>query len=138
LNNLSWSDAVEHLKSSDYTRFAAQVEDEFQYHPMALSMKANAADNPNWNQAMNGPESKGYWRAMELELETLISKNAWVVVERTSNMMVLPSTWAFKCKRFPDGLVRKLKSRFCVRGDCQIDGVDVFDTYTPVVSWTTI
>lgn len=53
-------------------------------------------------------------------------------------MKVLPSTWAFKCKRFPDGLVRKLKARFCVRGDCQIDGVDVFDTFAPVVSWTTV
>lgn len=53
-------------------------------------------------------------------------------------MNVLPSVWAFKCKRFPDGLVRKLKARFCVRGDCQIDGVDVFDTFAPVVSWTTV
>jgi Reverse transcriptase (RNA-dependent DNA polymerase) len=53
-------------------------------------------------------------------------------------MHVLPSVWAFKCKRFPDGLVRKLKARFCVRGDCQIDGVDVFDTFAPVVSWQTV
>jgi hypothetical protein len=59
----------------------AQVEDECMHHPMALSMKANAAGNRNWNQAMNGPEAKGYWKAMEIELETLISKNPWVVVE---------------------------------------------------------
>jgi hypothetical protein len=79
-----------------------------------------------------------HWKAMEIELETLISKNEWVVVKRTPDMKVLPSTWAFKCKRFPDGLVQKLKSQFCVRGDCQIDGTDVFDTYAPVLSWTTI
>jgi hypothetical protein len=53
-------------------------------------------------------------------------------------MNVLPSTWAFKCKRFPDRLVRKLKARFCVQGDCQIDGVDVFNTYALVVSWTMV
>jgi hypothetical protein len=53
-------------------------------------------------------------------------------------MHVLPSVWAFKCKRFPDGLVRKLKACFCVRGDCQIDGIDVFDTFAPVVSWQTV
>jgi hypothetical protein len=57
---------------------------------------------------------------------------------RKSGMNVLPSTWAFKCKRFPDGRVRKLKARFCVRGGCQIDGIDVFDTYAPVVAWQTI
>jgi hypothetical protein len=33
---------------------------------MALSMKANAADNLNWNQALNGPEAKGYWKVMKL------------------------------------------------------------------------
>jgi hypothetical protein len=33
---------------------------------------------------------------MEIELETLISKNPWVVVEWMSDMKILPSTWAFK------------------------------------------
>jgi hypothetical protein len=77
-------------------------------------------------------------RLLELELEMLISKNAWVIVEQTPGMKVIPSTRAFKCKRFPDGLVRKLKSRFCIHSDCQIDGVNVFDAYAPVMSWTTI
>ena len=87
---------------------------------------------------MNGLDSDGYWQGMELELETLLGKDAWAKVDREDDMNVLPSTWAFKCKRFPDGLVQKLKARFCVRGDCQIDGVEVFDTYAPVVSWTTV
>eukprot|EP00956_Cyclotella_meneghiniana_P030803 scaffold78713_cov46-Cyclotella_meneghiniana.AAC.1 len=53
-------------------------------------------------------------------------------------MNVLPSTWAFKIKRFPDGLIKKYKARFCARGDKQIEGVDYFETYAPVVRWTTI
>ena len=61
-----------------------------------------------------------------------------VLVDRESGMNVLPSTWAFKCKRFPDGSVRKLKARFCVRGDKQKEGIDYFETYAPVVSWQTI
>ena len=63
---------------------------------------------------------------------------AWEVVKRTIYMNVISSTWAFKCKRFPDGLIKKFKSRFCARGDRQIGGVDFFDTYSPVVQWTTI
>lgn len=43
-----------------------------------------------------------------------------------------------KIKRFPDGLIRKLKARFCVRGDQQIEGVDFFDTFAPIVQWLTI
>eukprot|EP00956_Cyclotella_meneghiniana_P012674 scaffold18024_cov31-Cyclotella_meneghiniana.AAC.1 len=53
-------------------------------------------------------------------------------------MNVLPSKWALKLKRFPDGLVKKFKARFCVRGDRQIEGVDFFETWAPVVQWTTV
>ena len=53
-------------------------------------------------------------------------------------MDVLDSTWAFKIKRYPDGTLRKLKARFCVRGFQQIEGVDYFETYAPVVSWMTV
>jgi Reverse transcriptase (RNA-dependent DNA polymerase) len=51
-----------------------------------------------------------------------------------------PSTWAFKCKRYPSGEVRKLKGRFCCRGDRQIDGVDFDsdDIFSPVVNWNTV
>ena len=53
-------------------------------------------------------------------------------------MNVISSTWAFKLKRFPDGLVKKFKARFCARGDQQLEGVDYFETYAPVVQWTTV
>jgi Reverse transcriptase (RNA-dependent DNA polymerase) len=73
------------------------------------------------------------------EVTTLTDqKDAWEVVLREAWMNVLPSTWAFKCKRFPDGLIKKLKARFCVRGDKQLEGVDFFETFAPVVSWSTI
>jgi len=53
-------------------------------------------------------------------------------------MHVLPSTWTFKCKCYPDGEVKQLKAKFCVRGDKLIHGVDYFETYAPVVQWETI
>ena len=53
-------------------------------------------------------------------------------------MNVLPSTWAFKVKQFPEGMVWSLKAWICARGDCQIENVDFFDTFAPVGCWTTI
>jgi hypothetical protein len=53
-------------------------------------------------------------------------------------MHVIPSTWAFKCKRLPDGIIHKLKARFCARGDHQIEGIDFFETFALVVAWETI
>ena len=51
---------------------------------------------------------------------------------------VLKGTWAFKLKRFPDGTPHKFKARYCVRGDLQREGIDFFETYAPVVQWSTV
>jgi hypothetical protein len=99
---------------------------------------SNASDTPNWTEAMNGPNKQGFSDAMDVEINTLENKDAWDVIQREDWMNVLPSTWAFKVKRLPDGTVRKLKARFCVRGDRQVQDVDYFETYCPVVSWTTV
>ena len=41
-------------------------------------------------------------------------------------------------KRSPDGSPLKFKARYCVRGDLQREGVDYFETYAPVVQWSTV
>lgn len=109
-------------------------------HPFFLKAKAAASksDNPNWWQAMSGPFADDYWIAACKEIETLESMGAWEVVDREEDMNVIDSTWAFKLKRYPDGMVKKFKARFCARGDQQLEGIDFFETYAPVVQWTTV
>jgi hypothetical protein len=110
-------------------------------HPLAFAAKANNNDTPNFHQAMNGPDAEGFYDAMVKEMEQLESLNPWDVIPMSDvpeGANVLDSTWAFKRKRYPDGLVRKLKARWCVRGDQQIEGVNFFDTYAPVVAWSTV
>ena len=76
---------------------------------------------------------------MDGKISTLQEKEAWDQVPRDSvTQKIVKTTWAFKVKRFPSGLVRKLKARFCVRGDTQTEGVDYFESFAPVVSWTTV
>ena len=53
-------------------------------------------------------------------------------------MNVINSTWAFKCKRYPGGLIKKFKARFCACRDQQLEGIDFFETYALVVQWMTI
>ena len=153
LGAMSWEvPSPEVLMESDLTRFVhfAAMDCGFDgsvealvvnwLHPLMLAAKSRGsdADNPNWNQAMNGPFADEYWEAACTEVETLEKMDAWDVVERKVGMNVLSSTWAFKCKRYPDGLIKKFKARFCARGDQQIHGVDYFETYAPVVQWVTI
>ena len=109
-------------------------------HPLFLKAHSAASklDNPGWREATRGKYADDYWKAMELEIFTLESIGAWQVVDREDDMNIISSTWAFKCKRYPDGLIKKFKARFCARGDQQLEGIDFFETYAPVVQWTTI
>ena len=46
--------------------------------------------------------------------------------------------WSFKRKRKPDGTLVKHKARLCCHGGQQQWGVNFWDTYAPVVSWSSI
>jgi hypothetical protein len=147
LQSLNWKLALNSIRSNDMRAMMRLMQRHTDpdtntvewMHPGLFGAKANSEDNPTWEEAMSGPDHEGYWEACKKEISTLTDdKDAWEEVVREHWMNVLPSTWAFKCKRFPDGRVRKLKARFCVRGDRQIEGVDYFDTFAPVVNWTTV
>ena len=73
---------------------------------------------------MNGPFAGNFLKACKVDLDTLENDmKTWDYVKCTPDMQVLPGTWAFKVKRFPDGIVKEFKACFCVRGDCQKHGV---------------
>jgi hypothetical protein len=103
---------------------------------------ASKADNPRWQKATRGNFADKYWEAITLDVATLENIDAWSVVDRYDSNgaphHVIPSTWAFKCKQYPDGQIKKFKAPFCARGDKQLKGIDFFKTYAPVVQWTTI
>lgn len=111
-------------------------------HPFAFSAKANSEDTLNYREAMSSPDAEGFREMMKKEIEGLEEFDAWDVVPRSeaakAGKQVLGSTWAFRRKRYPDGSLKKLKARFCIRGYMQIAGVDFFDTFSPVVSWSTV
>ena len=62
----------------------------------------------------------------------------WDIFEHTPYINVLESTWAFKIKRFPSGIINKFKNIFFDWGDKQFEGVYYFETYAPLVQWTTV
>jgi hypothetical protein len=106
-----------------------------------LAKKKHDPDLPNFQEAMAGPHKSKFVAGMELELSQLVAMGTWTEVDLSSlpvGSNVIKVTWAFKIARMPDGSIKKFKSRFCVRGDTQIEGLDVFETHAPVVQWSTI
>ena len=151
LSNLKWSTllTVCSSKLSTLHSFIAEHQQALGYslhgtplvnylNPAIFQTMANKMDTPTFTEAMNGPDSAGFLKAMELEMATLIEMETFDVIKRTSKLNVISSVWAFKVKRFPDGSVKKLKARLCARGFEQVEGRDYFETFSPVVQWLTV
>ena len=114
------------------------------WHPLAFQAKVNDADSPTLREVLNMPleERKLWWKAMYDELDQLLDKGTYEIVDRSEaiekNKQVVGSTWVFKRKRLPDGTIQKLKARFCVRGDLQKSDITKDDVYAPVIDWATV
>ena len=107
----------------------------------AAKFKTYNADNPSFNMAMSGEHAHEWQKAMVTEVKGILRQKTWTSIPRKGvpkGTPVLPGTWAFKLKRLPDGSPLKFKTRYCVRGDKQVEGVDYFETYAPIVQWSTI
>ena len=112
----------------------------------AAKHKVNDPDMPSLTEALSGQFSNEYLEAMKNEIRQLVKQKTWTAMYRKDVPLtneghkrpILKGTWAFKLKRFPDGTPMKFKARYCVRGDLQREGIDYFETYAPVVQWSTI
>jgi len=98
-------------------------------------------DLPSVHEALTGNHSKEFFKAMDKEILDLESMGTWEIIARNqlpSQTKVIPSTWAMRIKRFPDGRLNKFKERFCVRGDLMTKGMHYDESYSPVCGWPTI
>ena len=112
----------------------------------AAKHKLNDPDMPSYADAVSGEHANEYILAMKKEIRQLIKQKTWTPLYRRevplsesgTKRPILRGTWAFKLKRYPDGSPMKFKARYCVRGDLQREGIDYFETYAPVVQWSTV
>jgi hypothetical protein len=111
--------------------------------PIAYAAATGSADPDTfrYHEAMKETDWEEFGAAATQEIATLEKLGAWKEILRSKvpkDKRVLNGTWVFRRKRFPDGKLRKHKARYCVRGDQQVAGIDYFETYAPVTSWTTV
>ena len=109
--------------------------------PYARKAKHYDSDNPSYSMAMNGPYKENFQQAMKTELHELNNLGTFEEVDPKSippGTKLLNYIWTFKIKRLPSFAIRKFKARLCIRGNQQEYGVNYWETYAPVVSWTTV
>ena len=109
--------------------------------PWSLAAKKGKRDPdyPTYAETMAGPQRDTWIESQKKEIAQLERMKCWEEVDRKSvpgTASIIKSCWAFRIARLPSGEIKKFKSRFCARGDTQVD--DALATYLPVVSWSTV
>ncbi|GJT83991.1 ribonuclease H-like domain-containing protein [Tanacetum coccineum] len=82
--------------------------------------------DPNW------------YRAMLDEYTALIKNNTWILVPRPPDANIVRSMWLFRHKYNADGTLSRYKARLVANGRAQLAGIDVDETFSPVVKPATI
>ena len=120
------------------------------FSPVTFAAKTagSSPDEPTYLEAMSGDEAEQYWDACLEEVLNMEKRKVWEVVDRSAaeaaGEKVVPSTWAFKRKRTPSGIIKKYKSRLCIRGDIQkkhnankeLEKQE--EVFAPVIQWSTV
>jgi Reverse transcriptase (RNA-dependent DNA polymerase) len=123
------------------------------FHDEAYAIQADmedpiafaASNNPDimyLNEAMAAPDKDQFRKAMSLEVKSHEANHHWELMKRSElppGTEVLPAVWAFRRKRrIATGEVYKWKARLNLHGGRQTKDVNYWETYSPVVGWSTI
>ncbi|GJR59873.1 ribonuclease H-like domain-containing protein [Tanacetum coccineum] len=72
------------------------------------------------------------------EYNSLLKNNTWTLVPRPTDANIVCSMWLFRHKFLADGTLSRYKARLVANGSTQIEGMDVDETFSPVVKPSTI
>lgn len=91
-----------------------------------LKTYVEACKDDNWLKVMNS------------ELEAITINSTWKLVDLPPNVIHIRSKWVYKIKHNVDGTVERYKARLVAKGYSQIEGLDFFDTFSPVAKMSTV
>ena len=95
-------------------------------------------DPINIEDALSRPDKDKWIDIIMDKYKSLMSNDIQEIVPRPLDRKVIDTRWTFHIKHNIDGSIEKRKGRFIAKGFTQIPGVDYMETYSLIVSHTSI
>ncbi|CAM8891670.1 unnamed protein product [Rhodiola kirilowii] len=111
---------VESLYGPDFLTFMVEA------GPCTYDEAISSIDGPIWKEAIKS------------ELDSFLQNHTWELVNHPQGCKPLDSKWIFTKKMKVDVTVEKYKARLVIKGYRQKEGLDYFDTFSPVTRITSI
>jgi hypothetical protein len=109
--------------------------------PIAFAATSNP-DTMYLHEALRAPDREHFIEAMQKEVKDHEDLKHWELVSKSEvpeGTTILPAVWSMKRKRrINTQEVYKWKARLNVHGGKQIKNVHYWETYSPVVKWSSI
>ena len=87
---------------------------------------AKAARDPRWQAAMSD------------EIQALEINNTWQLTSLPAGKVPIGCKWVYKVKHRADGSIERFKARLVAKGYTQQEGLDCYETFSPVVKFVTV
>jgi hypothetical protein len=109
-------------------------------HTTPYAYTATNDDTLHYGQMWKAPDRDKYELDMQCKVADFLASNSVTIVRRDSmpaDFKAIPAIWSCQRKRAPDWTITKWKARLCPPGGKQVEGINFWATYTPVVTCST-
>ena len=92
----------------------------------------------SYREAVSSPEASNWTEACDSEISSLERNGTYEICSLPSGRQAIDTKWVFALKLTQAGTIDRYKARVVARGFRQVEGIDYFETFSPVASYPTI